>query len=93
MPGLDESLTFYPLKIAVLTVSDTRTEGTDRSGALLAERIATAGHEFAGKRIVTDDVEAIQVQLRKWIDDPEVDVVITTGGTGFAPRDVHSRSG
>jgi molybdopterin adenylyltransferase len=88
MPGIDESLTFYPLKIAVLTVSDSRTEGTDRSGVLLAERIATSGHEFAGKVIVPDEVESIRAALKRWIEDPEVDVIITTGGTGFAPRDV-----
>lgn len=88
MPGIDDSLTFYPLKIAVLTVSDSRTEGTDRSGALLAERIAASGHEFAGKVIVPDDVPAIQAQVCKWVADPDVDVILTTGGTGFAPRDV-----
>lgn len=88
MPGIDESLTFYPLNIAVLTISDTRDEESDRSGALLAERIAGAGHGLAGKAIVQDDVDAIRTQLSTWIADPAVDVVITTGGTGFAPRDV-----
>lgn len=88
MAGIDDSLTFYALRIAVLTISDTRTEETDKSGALLVERVAAGGHELAGKSIVADDVEAIQAQLRSWIDDPEVDVVLTTGGTGFAPRDV-----
>jgi molybdenum cofactor biosynthesis protein B len=88
MPGIDESLTFYPLKIAVLTVSDTRTEETDRSGALLAERLTAAGHVLAGKMIVMDNVEAIQGQVKVWAKDPEVDVIISTGGTGFAPRDV-----
>jgi len=86
--GIDESLTFYPLRIAVLTVSDTRDESTDKSGALLAERFAAAGHELAGKAIVTDDVDAIRTQVRAWVDDGNVDVVISTGGTGFAPRDV-----
>jgi molybdenum cofactor biosynthesis protein B len=88
MPGIDESLTFYPLRIAVLTISDTRTEETDRSGALLAERLAAAGHELAGKAIVTDSVEAIQAKVKAWVADPEVDLILATGGTGFAPRDV-----
>ena len=88
MAGIDESLSFYPLRIAVLTVSDSRTEETDKSGALLAERLTGAGHELAGKTIVTDDVEAIRAQIRAWVDDEGVDVVISTGGTGFAPRDV-----
>jgi molybdenum cofactor biosynthesis protein B len=86
--GIDESFTFYPLRIAVLTISDSRTEETDRSGALLAERLKEAGHELAAKTIVTDDVEAIRTQVNAWVDDESVDVVISTGGTGFAPRDV-----
>jgi molybdenum cofactor biosynthesis protein B len=86
--GIDDSLPFHPLRIAVLTVSDTRQEGNDRSGALLAERLAEAGHELAGKAIVRDDVEAIRAQVRRWCDDPRIDVLISTGGTGFAPRDV-----
>jgi molybdenum cofactor biosynthesis protein B len=81
-------LTFYPLRIAVLTVSDTRDEQTDKSGALLADRLQQAGHELAGKSIVKDEVEAIRRQVRSWSDDPQVDVIISTGGTGFAPRDV-----
>ena len=88
MPGLDETLTFYPLGIALLTVSDTRDAETDRSGALLEERIATAGHRLAGRAIVADEVEAIRAQVRAWAADPEVEIVIATGGTGFAPRDV-----
>ena len=88
MAGIDESLTFYPLRIAVLTVSDTRDERTDKSGALLAERLQQAGHEFAGKVIIKDEVEAIRRQVKAWSDDPQVDVIISTGGTGFAPRDV-----
>ena len=88
MAGIDESLPFYPLRIAVLTVSDTRTEETDRSGALIAERLAGAGHELAGKRIVTDDVDAIRAAVRGFAEDEEVDLIISTGGTGFAPRDV-----
>jgi molybdenum cofactor biosynthesis protein B len=86
--GIDESLTFYPLRIAVLTVSDTRDEQTDKSGVLLVERLTNAGHELAGKAIVTDDVDAIRSQVRSWVDDPDVDLVISTGGTGFSPRDV-----
>jgi molybdenum cofactor biosynthesis protein B len=88
MAGIDESLTFYPLRIAVLTVSDTRDETTDKSGALLAERLMATGHELAGKAIVTDDVETIRAQVRAWVDDEHVDVILSTGGTGFAPRDV-----
>jgi molybdenum cofactor biosynthesis protein B len=88
MAGIDESLTFYPLRIAVLTVSDSRTEQTDKSGALLAERLAEAGHELAGKAIVLDEIEAIRSQVRAWADDSDVDLIISTGGTGFAPRDV-----
>jgi len=88
MAGIDESLTFYPLRIAVLTVSDSRTEETDKSGALLAERLTAAGHELAGTAIVLDEVEAIRAQVRSWAADEGVDVVLSTGGTGFAPRDV-----
>lgn len=88
MPGLDESLIFYPLRIAVLAVSDTRTPETDKSGGLLVERIAGAGHELAGRAIVPDDVDAIRAQVSAWADDPHVDLILSTGGTGFAPRDV-----
>ena len=88
MPGIDESLTFHPLRIAVLAVSDTRTAETDKSGDLLVERLTGAGHTLAGRAIVADDVEAIRAQVRAWVADPEVDVIVTTGGTGFAPRDV-----
>ncbi|WP_308515605.1 molybdenum cofactor biosynthesis protein B [Sphingomonas flavescens] len=88
MVGIDDSLTFHPLRIAVLTVSDTRTEETDKSGALLVERLTAAGHGLAAKTIVPDDVDAIRAQIRGWSDDEAVDVIISTGGTGFAPRDV-----
>ncbi|RST29544.1 molybdenum cofactor biosynthesis protein B [Sphingomonas ginkgonis] len=88
MPGIDESLIFHPLRIAVLTISDTRDEATDRSGALLAERLTAAGHALADKRIVTDEVTAIRGAIEPWIADEGVDVIVTTGGTGFAPRDV-----
>ena len=88
MAGIDKSLTFYPLRIAVLTISDTRDEQTDKSGALVVERLQQAGHGLAAKAIVKDEVEAIRQQVKVWSDDPEVDVIISTGGTGFAPRDV-----
>jgi molybdopterin adenylyltransferase len=88
MPGLDDSKAFVPLAIAVLTVSDTRSIADDKSGATLAERIAKAGHKVAARAIVSDDVEKIRSQMRAWIADPEIDVVISTGGTGFTGRDV-----
>ena len=88
MAGIDETLTFHPLRIAVLTISDTRNEQTDKSGALLAGRLQQAGHELAAKAIVEDDVDAIRTIVKAWCDDPQVDVIISTGGTGFAPRDV-----
>ena len=88
MGEIDLSLPFHPLRIAVLTVSDTRDEASDRSGALLVERLTGAGHELAGKAIVVDDIEAIRHQVRCWADDPDLDVIISTGGTGFAQRDV-----
>jgi len=84
----DDSIPFIPLRIAVLTVSDTRDEKDDKSGAVLASMIAEAGHQLADKDIVTDDEKKIRKKVRKWIKDPEVDVVITTGGTGFSARDV-----
>ncbi|MDT9599886.1 molybdenum cofactor biosynthesis protein B [Sphingosinicella rhizophila] len=88
MAGIDESLAFHPLRIAVLTISDTRTEQTDKSGGLLVERLVAAGHELAGKTIVKDEVGAIQAQVLAWVGDENVDLIISTGGTGFAPRDV-----
>jgi molybdenum cofactor biosynthesis protein B len=88
MPGLDQSRQFVPLKIAVLTVSDTRELADDKSGATLAERIAKAGHAVAARSIVPDEVEKIRAQMRTWIADPAIDVVISTGGTGFTGRDV-----
>lgn len=88
MPGINEDLPFYPLNIAVLTVSDTRDETTDTSGRLLADRLAAAGHVLAGRAIVKDEVEDIRAQLKTWIADPDIDVVLSTGGTGFSPRDV-----
>ncbi len=88
MPGIDQSIPFQPVRIAVLTVSDTRTEETDRSGALLVEKLTEAGHLLAGKIIVKDEQDAIVAQLRQWIADPEIEVVLATGGTGVTGRDV-----
>ena len=88
MPGLDQSKPFVPLSIAVLAVSDTRAIEDDKSGALLGERIETAGHKLAARAIVKDDVKTIRAQVKKWIKDKSIDVVITTGGTGFTGRDV-----
>ncbi|MBN8935843.1 MAG: molybdenum cofactor biosynthesis protein B [Rhizobiales bacterium] len=88
MPGIDEQRPFVPLKIAVLTVSDTRELADDKSGATLAERIEKAGHAVADRAIVADDVVRIQERMQTWMDDPAVDVIISTGGTGFTGRDV-----
>jgi len=88
MPGIDETRSFVPLKIAVLTVSDTRDLASDKSGQTLAERVRAAGHILAERGIVTDDVAAIRARVKAWIEDPMIDVVITTGGTGFTGRDV-----
>jgi molybdenum cofactor biosynthesis protein B len=88
MAGIDETRQFVPLQIAVLTISDTRSLDDDKSGATLSERIKDAGHVVYERSIVTDDVEAIRARVKQWIDDPAVDVIITTGGTGFTGRDV-----
>ncbi len=88
MPGIDDSRQFVPLRIAVLTVSDTRALDQDKSGATLVERIEKAGHGVAARAIVTDDVARIQTQVKDWIVDPAIDVIISTGGTGFTGRDV-----
>ena len=88
MGRIDESLRFLPVSIAVLTVSDTRTPGTDRSGDTLAERIAEAGHTLVARALVRDEADEIEAHLRDWVADPSVDVVITTGGTGITGRDV-----
>jgi molybdopterin adenylyltransferase len=87
MAGIDQSLTFYPLGIAVLTISDTRDEVTDTSGALLVERLTSAGHILIDRAIVRDDIEEIQKSLQRWITNEEVEIILTTGGTGFSPRD------
>jgi molybdopterin adenylyltransferase len=88
MACLDESKSFIPLNIAVLTISDTRSLADDKSGTTLAERLTAAGHRLAAREIATDDVKAIRAVVRKWIADRGIDVVITTGGTGFTGRDV-----
>src|SRR4029077_18840811 len=88
MPGIVESRQFIALKIAVLTVSDTRSLDDDKSGATLAERIAKAGHAVPARAIVTDDVDKIRTQVKAWIADAAIDVTLTTGGTGFTGRDV-----
>ena len=88
MPGIDESRQFVPLKIAVLTVSDTRELADDKSGTTLADRIVAAGHTLVDRAIVKDEVEAIRARVKTWIADKAIDVVISTGGTGFTGRDV-----
>jgi molybdopterin adenylyltransferase len=88
MAGLDPSLPFVPLSIAVLTVSDTRSHSDDRSGDTLVERLTKAGHKLGHRAIVTDEVAEIRAKVEAWIADPSIDVVITTGGTGFTGRDV-----
>lgn len=84
---MSASREFIPLSIAVLTVSDTRGEAEDRSGALLVERLGSAGHRLADKRIVRDDVYAIRAEVSRWIAQPEINVVLSTGGTGVTGRD------
>ncbi len=88
MSRIDDSRAFIPVRIAVLTVSDTRSPSDDRSGQVLVERLTGAGHVLADRTIVRDDRDAIAGQLRKWIADPAIDVVISTGGTGLTGRDV-----
>jgi molybdenum cofactor biosynthesis protein B len=88
MPGIDESIPFRQVHIAILTVSDTRGEEEDRSGPVLVERATKAGHQVVRRERVTDDQSRIEQLLRTFIDDPNVDVVISTGGTGVTGRDV-----
>lgn len=88
MSRIDDSLDFIPVRIAVLTVSDTRTLETDTSGAALVKMIEEAGHRLADRQIVTDDRALIRDRLAAWIASPEVDVIISTGGTGLTGRDV-----
>jgi molybdopterin adenylyltransferase len=88
MSRIDESLPFHPVRIAVLTVSDTRTAETDKSGDTLVARLIEAGHQLADRGIVADDRLSIVARLKAWIADPQVDVILTTGGTGLTGRDV-----
>lgn len=87
MPGIDTELPFHPLGMAVLTISDTRSLATDTSGAVLADRLVAAGHALHDRAIVTDDIAAIRAQLEAWLQRPEIEIILTTGGTGFSPRD------
>lgn len=84
---MTDAAPFLPLCIAVLTVSDTRDETSDRSGSLLVDRVRRAGHRLAGRLIVRDDVYAIRAVVSGWIADPQVNVIVTTGGTGLTGRD------
>ncbi len=88
MHGIDPKLKFVPVRIAVLTVSDTRDVESDTSGEILAKRIAAAGHEVAARDLVPDDKAAIARKASQWIDDRTIDAIITTGGTGLTGRDV-----
>ena len=88
MSRIDETLPFHPVRIAVLTVSDTRTPDTDKSGDTLVVRLTEAGHVLVDRGIVPDDRPAIVQRLKDWIADPQVDVILTTGGTGLTGRDV-----
>lgn len=88
MARIDESRPFIPVRIAVLTVSDTRTPKDDKSGALLVSMLTEDGHELAGHAIEKDDIGALRERVQGWIDAPDVDAIITTGGTGFTGRDV-----
>lgn len=86
--AIDESRAFKPINIALLTVSDTRGPGEDTSGDILAERIQSAGHRLAARTLLRDDADAIERQFNQWIDDPAIDAVVSTGGTGLTGRDV-----
>ena len=85
---IDTSRPFFPVRIAVLTVSDTRTPADDRSGDTLVERLDLAGHQLAARSICKDEVPLLVAQLNAWIDDPQIDCIISTGGTGVTGRDV-----
>jgi molybdenum cofactor biosynthesis protein B len=86
--AIDESRPFKPINIAVLTVSDTRTPATDSSGDILAGRVTGAGHNLAARMIVKDDAASLAAQFEAWIDDPAIDAIVSTGGTGLTGRDV-----
>ncbi|MBX7540545.1 molybdenum cofactor biosynthesis protein B [Qipengyuania sphaerica] len=85
---IDESRTFKPVNIALLTISDTRKAGDDTSGDILADLIKLAGHQIAARELSRDDKNEIAAHLHRWIDDDQIDAVITTGGTGLTGRDV-----
>ena len=88
MPDLDLNRPFRPVRVAVLTISDTRDLASDASGALLVGRLEAAGHVLADRSILPDEAEAIEAKLRAWINEPSVEVVLSTGGTGITKRDV-----
>jgi molybdenum cofactor biosynthesis protein B len=88
IPGIDPALPFVPVSIAVLTVSDSRTEETDHAGRLLVERARAAGHQVVAKLIIPEERELIEAQLRAWIANPAIDVILATGGTGITSQDV-----
>ena len=87
MSGIDRCLEFQPLGFAVLTISDTRSIECDTSGALLAERLIGAGHVLQDRALVRDDIPTIREQIETWLTRPEIEIILTTGGTGFSPRD------
>lgn len=88
MPGIDDSKEFTPLNIAALTVSDTRTRADDTSGDVLQSRIEAAGHHCAARAILRDDIPSVRAQIKNWAFDRQIDVVISTGGTGLTGRDI-----
>ncbi|MBO9710361.1 MAG: molybdenum cofactor biosynthesis protein B [Caulobacter sp.] len=86
--GINPELPFKPVRVAILTISDTRDEESDTSGQVLVDRVVAAGHELGGRAVVRDDVEQIRAQVRSWIASGQVDAIVTTGGTGLTGRDV-----
>lgn len=86
--GIKPDLPFKPVRVAVLTVSDTRDEESDTSGQILVDRVAAAGHVLGGRAVVRDDIDQIRAQARDWIASGQVDAIVTTGGTGLTGRDV-----
>ncbi|MDT8278962.1 MAG: molybdopterin-binding protein [Erythrobacter sp.] len=87
MAGIDTEAMFHPLGMAVLTISDTRSPATDTSGALLCDRLQVAGHQLIDRAIVRDEIVDIRAQLQDWLARPQIEIILTTGGTGFSPRD------
>lgn len=86
--GIKPELPFKPVRVAVLTVSDTRDESTDTSGQILIDRVRDAGHDFAGRAVVRDEIDIVRGQVRDWIASGQVDAIVTTGGTGLTGRDI-----